>query len=88
MKNSLGDSESLTLGGRVFKSGNSLAILIPSAIAKQCAFDDGIEIEITVDGNALHLRKTPAVHVTGLIDRITDENRHESSFDEPVGVEV
>jgi antitoxin component of MazEF toxin-antitoxin module len=34
---------------RVFKAGNSLAIRIPSAIAKRIALEDGTPVEMAVD---------------------------------------
>jgi antitoxin MazE len=72
---------------RVFKAGNSLAIRIPSAIAKRIALEDGAEVEMAVDDGMIYIRKSPSRALAGLIDRITPENRHGPIFDEVVGAE-
>jgi antitoxin MazE len=72
---------------RVFKAGNSLAIRIPSAIAKRIALEDGTEVEIAADDGMIYVRKSPSRALSDLIDRITPENCHEPIFDEAVGVE-
>jgi antitoxin MazE len=72
---------------RVFKAGNSLAIRIPSAIAKRIALEDGAEVEMAVDDGMIYVRKSPSRALADLIDRITPENRHEPIFDEILGAE-
>src|SRR5450631_788535 len=72
---------------RVFKAGNSLAIRIPSAIAKRIALEDGAEVEMAVDDGMIYVRKSPSRALADLIDRITPENRHEPIFDESLGAE-
>jgi antitoxin MazE len=72
---------------RVFKAGNSLAIRIPSAIAKRIALEDGAEVEMAVDDGMIYVRKSPSRALADLIDRITPENCHGPIFDEVVGAE-
>jgi antitoxin MazE len=70
---------------RVFKAGNSLAIRIPSAIAKRIALEDGAAVEMAVDHGILYVRKASSRALADLIERITPENMHEPIFDEPTG---
>ena len=72
---------------RVFKAGNSLAIRIPSAVAKRISLDDGDTVEMAVDRGVIYVRKAPSRMLADLIDRITPQNVHEPLFDEPVGAE-
>jgi antitoxin MazE len=72
---------------RVFKAGNSLAIRIPSAIAKRIALEDGTPVEMAVDDGMIYVRKAPSRVLTDLIARITPENSHGALFDEAVGAE-
>ena len=72
---------------RVFKSGNSLAIRIPTLLAKEAELDDGCAIEIVVEEGTLRIRKAPSRELTDLIERITPENAHGPLFEETVGVE-
>ncbi len=72
---------------RVFKAGNSLAIRIPSAIAKRIALEDGAVVEMAVDHGMIYVRKAPSRALVELIERITPENVHEPVFDESIGSE-
>ncbi|MHB8141979.1 MAG: AbrB/MazE/SpoVT family DNA-binding domain-containing protein [Vulcanimicrobiaceae bacterium] len=72
---------------RVFKSGNSLAIRIPSAIAKRVALEDGAAVEMAVDDGVISVRKAPLRALADLIEGITPQNLHEPLFDEPTGTE-
>ena len=72
---------------RVFKAGNSLAIRIPSAIAKRIALEDGAAVDMAVDHGMIYVRKAPSRVLADLIERITPENVHEPLFDEPTGAE-
>lgn len=72
---------------RVFKAGNSLAIRIPSAIAKHIALADGAAVEMAVDGGMIYVRKAPSRALTDLVERIVPENLHEPHFDELTGSE-
>jgi len=42
---------------RVFKAGNSLAILIPHAIADRMSLSDGASVEVAEGDGILHVRK-------------------------------
>jgi antitoxin component of MazEF toxin-antitoxin module len=72
---------------RVFKAGNSLAIRIPSAIAKHCELEDGSTVEMAADGEMIYVRKGPSRKVSFLIDCITPQNLHAAEFDEQTGAE-
>jgi antitoxin MazE len=72
---------------RVYKAGNSLAIRIPSTIAKRIALEDGVAVEMAADEGMLYIRKAPSRVLTDLIERITPENTHGALFDESVGAE-
>jgi len=72
---------------RVFKAGNSLAIRIPSAIARQIALEDGTAVEMAVDHGTIYVRKAPSRKLADLIDRITPENLHRPMLDELTGAE-
>lgn len=82
------DFDSLVMqDARVFKAGNSLAIRIPSAIAKRIALEDGAPVEMAIDHGMIYVRKAPSRALADLIERITPENLHEQFFDEPTGAE-
>lgn len=72
---------------RVFKAGNSLAIRIPSAIAKHIALEDGTSVELAVDQGMIYVRKAPSRSLAELIERITAENLHAPMFDDLTGAE-
>jgi len=67
--------------GRLFKSGNSLAIRIPTAIAKHADVHDGTAVEMTADGGVILVRKPHVTLLQDLIERITPENMHAPEFD-------
>ncbi len=77
----------VVVDARVFKAGNSLAIRIPSGIAKRIALEDGAAVEIAADSGMIYVRKAVSKKLSELIDRITPQNRHESIFDEVTGAE-
>ena len=70
---------------RVFKAGNSLAIRIPSSVAKRIALEDGTAVEIAIDDGLLYIRKTPSRSLADLIEKITPENVHRPIFDDIIG---
>ncbi len=72
---------------RVFKAGNSLAIRIPSAIAKRIALEDGAPVEIAVGNGMIYVRKTPSRSLSSLIEQITPENMHEPVLEDLTGAE-
>jgi antitoxin MazE len=64
--------------GRVQRWGNSLALRIPRAFARETALESGSEVELTLDGGRLVI--TPlgpaAVSLEDLLAQITPENLH------------
>jgi len=72
---------------RVFKAGNSLAVRIPSAIAKHCGLEDGSALEMAVDEGTISLRRVPLPSLEELIDAITPENLHAPEFENLTGRE-
>ena len=72
---------------RVFKAGNSLAVRIPSAIAKHCELTDGEPVEMTADDRTIYIRKPVSHELDDLIARITPENVHEPMFEDLTGRE-
>jgi antitoxin MazE len=67
---------------RVFKTGNSLAIRIPSAIAKNIDLKEGSPVDMGVEGGLIWIRRSPTRTLQQLIDRITPDNLHAEEFDE------
>ena len=91
-KQAVGGEPEANMNGRIGKWGNSLALRIPTAIAREAELRDGGHVEISVRGGALVI--TPVARalrysLDELLAGITDENRHaEIAFGEPVGKEV
>jgi antitoxin MazE len=73
---------------RVFKAGNSLAIRIPSAIAKRISLEDGAAVEMAVDHGMIYVRKAPSRELADLIDRINPDNIHEPMVEDMIGAEL
>jgi antitoxin MazE len=75
---------------RVARWGNSLGVRIPRALAEQVRLEEGTEVEILVEGDALRVRPRPrAYSLNELVEQITPENRHEETdWGEPEGREV
>jgi antitoxin MazE len=75
---------------RVARWGNSLAVRIPQALAEQARLDEGVEVEVSVEGEGLRIRRRPRRYTLDeLVDQITPENRHEETdWGEPQGKEV
>lgn len=63
---------------RVQRWGNSLALRIPSAFAKETALESGVEVELTLDAGRLVVTPlvAPSYNLTGLLDQVTPENLH------------
>jgi antitoxin MazE len=73
--------------------GNSLALRVPSAFAKELGASEGKRAEMTVENGALVVKiakpKRRRYRLEQLIDNITEENRHpETAWGPPVGNEV
>ena len=65
---------------RIRKWGNSLAVRIPAEIARISHISEGVAVEMTYEDGSIVIalpgpRRT--YDLRGLVDRITDENRHE-----------
>ena len=73
---------------RVFKAGNSLAIRIPSGIAKRIGLEDGAGVEMSVSNGMIYVRRAPSQELTKLIAQITPENVHQPTFDNVIGSEA
>ena len=65
---------------RVFKTGNSLAIRIPSAIAKSIGLEDGSPVDMAVEGGTIWVKRAAPRRLHDLIQQISLENRHEETF--------
>ncbi|MGA3098730.1 MAG: AbrB/MazE/SpoVT family DNA-binding domain-containing protein [Bryobacteraceae bacterium] len=74
----------------VSKWGNSLAVRIPLAIAKQAGLGEGDSVALTLDGDGgIALRPTRRRYeLAELVARITPRNRHrETDWGRPQGEE-
>ena len=74
----------------VSKWGNSLAIRIPQAIAKQASLNEGDYVALALDNDgAIVLRPTRRKYaLSELVSRITPKNRHrETDWGKPRGQE-
>ncbi|MBV8152209.1 MAG: AbrB/MazE/SpoVT family DNA-binding domain-containing protein [Candidatus Eremiobacteraeota bacterium] len=68
----------LVQGVRIFKAGNSLAVRIPSLVAKKLDLQDGCEVEMHLDDGALWI--VPAAgrreSLAQLLKKVTPDNLH------------
>ena len=65
--------------GQIGRWGNSLALRIPSSIARAAGFAEGTTVSISVVDQRLivaPLQAEPTYHHDELVAAITDENRH------------
>ncbi len=76
---------------RIKKWGNSLAVRIPRSLADQIDFRPDLPVSLAVNGMELTItpiREEPET-LEQMLDRITDDNRHEEvDFGPPVEEEV
>ena len=72
------------------KWGNSLALRIPSAVARQLRVENGDAVEMIVESGALTIRAArPRYHLSNLVEGIRRDNCHqEVDWGKPVGREV
>ena len=76
------------------KWGNSLALRVPSAFAKEVGASEGKRADMTVENGALVVKLAKAkkrrrYSLEMLLDQITEENRHsETEWGPPVGNEI
>ena len=73
---------------RVQKWGNSLAIRIPKALARDAGLAEGTPVEFSVDEDAVIIRPK-RYSLEELLARVTPENLHpEANTGKPVGREA
>src|SRR4051812_19119189 len=72
------------------KWGNSLAVRIPQAVARQIGIGEGDGVRLEVDANALVMRPSkPKYRIGELVRKMRPGNRHdEIDWGEPQGREV
>ncbi|MGD8362249.1 MAG: AbrB/MazE/SpoVT family DNA-binding domain-containing protein [Gemmatimonadota bacterium] len=65
---------------RVQKWGNSLALRIPAAFARETGIGSGAEIDLTLDDGRLVITPSPVgpYSLTELLDEVTEDNRHDA----------
>ena len=71
--------------------GNSLAIRIPSRIARDLGLSSDSQVEITSDGTTATIKRDeqPRLSLEDLVEGITPENIHgEMNWGAPVGNEI
>jgi antitoxin MazE len=76
---------------QVKKWGNSLAIRIPSRVARDLGLASNSQVEITSDGTMATIKREehPRVSLDDLVKRITPDNAHgQVDWGEPVGKEI
>jgi len=75
---------------RVHKWGNSLAIRIPKAFAREMGLDDDSAVEVSLTDDELVIRPVPSRYsLESLVAGITKRNRHdEEDFGPSVGREA
>ncbi len=81
----------MTSTSSIKKWGNSLAIRIPSSVAKDLNLSENSTIQITSDGFMATIRpkKGKKQSLQDLVSAITPDNRHqEVDWGEPVGKEI
>ena len=72
----------------VGKWGNSLAVRIPKAIAKQCNIVEGASVQLEASNEGIMIRNHPC-DLANMVDQITSDNmHHEEDFGAPVGKEI
>ena len=65
--------------GQIGKWGNSLALRIPSAVAREVPVDEGKAVDITVERGRIVITpidEVPRYSLDDLVAGITEENRH------------
>ncbi len=65
---------------QISKWGNSLAVRIPGAYAKDLGLKEGMELEVSLVEGGILLRSHPRPYsLDELVSRITPENAHEET---------
>ena len=75
---------------QIGKWGNSFAVRIPGAFAKELALEDGMEVDVTrVDDGLLLSPRKREYTLAELLEQITPENIHgETDWGPPAGREA
>ena len=76
---------------QIQKWGNSLALRIPKAFAVESNVTGGSTVEVSMENGNIVVKpiREPMYTLEELVERITDENRHEEiDWGRPVGNEV
>ncbi len=79
------------MNATVQKWGNSLALRIPSAVAKEIQLRRGSPVELTVEDGGIVVKpaKKRKVSLAQLLSGVTKTNRHtEQDWGAPVGKEI
>jgi len=65
------------MNATIQKWGNSLALRIPKAVARQIHVAEGDAVTLHVDAETLNIRPArPRYRLAELLRRVTDKNRH------------
>ena len=75
---------------RISKWGNSLAIRIPKAFIEDAGLEDGVEVDIAMEGGRIVLTPVGREYTLDeLVEKITPQNLpRETDWGEPTGAEV
>ena len=78
------------MNATIQKWGNSLALRIPQAVARQIRVEEGDAVNLQVDADGLRVRPArPRYRLASLLRRVTPQNRHtETDWTSPQGQEV
>jgi antitoxin MazE len=79
------------MNATVQKWGNSLALRIPSSIAKDISLRQGSAVDIAVEGGKIIVKpeKKKKLSLSQLLNGVTKDNRHtELDWGEPLGREA
>lgn len=78
------------MNATIQKWGNSLAVRIPQAVARQIHVAEGAAVILHVDAETLNIRPArPRYRLNDLLKRITAKNTHpETNWGKPCGKEV
>lgn len=77
------------MNSRVQKWGNSLAVRIPSAFARQVGLSADTPVRIVVEGTRLVIEPANRLRLDELLEQVTPENLHdETDWGTPVGREL
>ena len=79
------------MNATVQKWGNSLALRIPSSVAKEIRLRQGSAVEVVIEDGEMIVKpaKTRKLSLAQLLKGVTKENRHaEQDWGAPVGKEI